>query len=585
MPSIPEAIALASQWYQAGHLQQAEQLCRQILQADGSQADALHLLGLIAIQGGRADLGAEYIRATLRLRPDFAGAHNNLGNLLLAQGKPEEAEVSFRQALLLRPDFPEAHSNLGISLREQGKSAQAIACLEHAVRLRPDYAEAHYNLGLGLLTEDKLAEAMAHFQQTVHLKPHYADAHNNLGFVLQAQGKLEEAAACLRQALALRPDHVGALNNLGNVLREQGNPAQAEVSFRQALRLQTAWAELHSNLGSVLQDQGRPEEAAACCEQALRIKPDLPQARYLLGQYYLLEGNFKDGWPAYEGRLQLKDFAAPSIPAPRWDGSSLEGKTILLLVEQGLGDALQFIRYAPLVQQRGARVVVLGFPALWPLLRTCPGIDHLLSEGEPLPSVDVHAHLMSLPFLLGTTLLTVPAAVPYLSANPVLVSRWRQELTTIAGYKIGIVWKGSTRHKQDRLRSVSPREFAPLAGMAGVRLVSLQVGSSAEDLPVLEELGVTDLGSRFDPSTFADAAAVVRNLDLVITVDTAVAHLAGALGTPVWLGLPFRPDWRWLLGREDSPWYPTMRLFRQPQPGQWPAVFERMARKLARLVT
>jgi tetratricopeptide (TPR) repeat protein len=551
MLSVPEAVAMASQWYQAGHLQQAELLCRQILQADGSQADALYLLGLIAFQGGRADLGAEYLRTMLRLRPDFAEGHNNLGSLLLAQGKPEEAEANFRQA----------------------------------VRLRPDYAEAHYNLGLGLQAEGKLAEATAHFQQAVRLKPHSAEAHNNLGVVLQAQGELEQAVACLRQALALRPDYAGAHNNLGNVLREQGNLAQAEVAFREALRFQPAWAEVLSNLGSVLLDQGRPEEAAACGEQAIRLRPDLPQARYLLGKCYLLQGNFEDGWPAYEGRLQLQEFATPSLPAPRWDGGDLEGKTILLLVEQGLGDALQFIRFAPLVQQRGARVVVLGFPALLPLLGTCPGIDHLLATGEPLPSVDVHARLMSLPLLLGTTLSTVPAAVPYLFADPALVSHWRGELSTIGGYKIGIVWKGSPRHKQDHLRSVGPREFAPLAGMAGVHLFSLQVGESAEDLPVLEELGVTDLGSRFDPSTFADAAAVVRNLDLVITVDTAVAHLAGALGTPVWLALPYRPDWRWLLDREDSPWYPTMRLFRQPQPGQWPAVFERMAKELARLVT
>jgi tetratricopeptide (TPR) repeat protein len=583
MLSIPEANAMANQWYQAGHLQQAELLCRQILQADGNQADALHLLGLIAVQAGRADLGLEYIRQALRLRPDFAEAHSNLGNLLLAQGKPEEAEVSFRQALRLRPNFAEAHNNLGISLQQLGKWAEAIASLEQAVRLKPDYAEAHYNLGLGSQAQGKHAEAAAQFQEAVRLKPHYADAHNNLGIMLQALGKLEEAAVCLRQALALRPDFAGALSNLGNVLRDQGHPDQAEVSLRQALHFQPAWAEVHSNLGNAILDQGRPEEAVACYQQALRLKPDLADAHFYLGTTYLLLGKFAQGWPEYEWRLQMVSEPSSLGPVPRWDGSSLEGKTIVLRAEQGAGDTFQFIRYAALVQERGARVVVLSYPLLVPLLRTCPGIDHLLAFGEPLPSVDVSAHLLSLPLLMGTTLATVPAAVPYLSADPVLAARWREELGAVPEFKVGIVWKGSPRHPQDRQRSVSPTEFAPMAAVPGVSLVSLQVGKNSADEPALQDLGVIDLGSRFDANTFADAAAVVASLDLVVTVDTALAHLAGALGAPVWVALPFSPDWRWLLGREDSPWYPSMRLFRQPQPGQWSPVFERIAAELRRI--
>jgi hypothetical protein len=271
----------------------------------------------------------------------------------------------------------------------------------------------------------------------------------------------------------------------------------------------------------------------------------------------------------------------PPSQAPLWDGSPLEGRTILVRVEQGLGDTLQFIRYLPLVQRRGGRVILVCQPALVGLLTGSRGlgIERLLAQGDPLPEYDLHVSLLSLPGLLGTTLENVPADVPYLEAEPQPVEAWRQRLGSYRGFKIGIVWQGNPDHRMDRFRSTRLAQFAPLARVPGVHLFSLQKGPGAEQLAALtDRFPVTDLGSGLDD--FRDTAAVLKNLDLVVSVDTSVAHLAGALGIPVWVALHFPAEWRWLTGREDSPWYPTMRLFRQTSPGQWEDVFRRIAEAL-----
>ena len=293
-------------------------------------------------------------------------------------------------------------------------------------------------------------------------------------------------------------------------------------------------------------------------------------------------GRFEQGWPGYEWRWKCKEFGSlPPFHPPLWDGSPLDGRTILVHAEQGLGDTLQFIRYAPLVHQRGGRVILVCQPPLIGLLTRSPGVERLVAQGEALPDYDVHVPLMSLPGLLGTTLESVPADVPYLDAEPQLVEAWRHRLGSYPGFKVGIVWQGNPKFRLDRRRSIPLAQFAPLARVPGVHLFSLQKGPGAEQLAaVTDRFPVTDLGRRLDD--FMDTAAVLKNLDLVISVDTAIAHLAGALGIPVWVALPFVPDWRWLMDREDSPWYPTMRLFRQARPGQWEDVFQRIAEALQR---
>jgi len=551
MMSVSQVFAMAWEHHQAVHLQQAEQLYRQILQLDANHVHAWHLLGVIACQTGRGNLAVDYLHAALRLNPDWAEAHNHLGIALQEQGKVAEAVASYQQALRLMPDYADAHNNLGNALREQGQLGEAVGSLEQALRLRPDYAEAHNNLGIALQGLGKFAEAVVHLEQALRLRPDYPEAHNNLGTVLCEEGKMAEAVIHWEQALRLRPDYANAHNNLGRALLEQGKMAEAVASYQQALRLRPGDAEAHNNLSML----------------------------------WLLLGNFEQGWPEYEWRLQMKDFPPALRPQPCWDGRPLDGKTILLYAEQGLGDTLQFIRYAAVVKQRGGTVVAECQPALLRVLAGCAGIDHLLPQGGPLPACDVRAPMLSLPLLCGTTVTTIPAEVPYLVADRSRIEHWRDRLAVVSGFKVGICWQGNPRNKNDRRRSVPLAQFAPLAAIRGVHLVSLQKGPGVDQLGGLD-FDVVDLGSKLDEEgAFVDTAAVMQSLDLLISVDSAVAHLAGALGMPVWLALSFSPAWRWLLEREDSPWYPSMRLFRQPQPGQWPAVFERIAKEARKLVT
>jgi predicted O-linked N-acetylglucosamine transferase (SPINDLY family) len=584
MNTVAQSLDLAVRFHQTGNLQQAELAYRQILQVDPENVNALHLLGLIALQMGKLELAVEHISQAVRLKPDFAEARGNLGIALQRQGKPAQALANWRQALVLKPNYPEAHNYLGIALAEQGSLDQAIASWRQAIRWKPDYAEAYNNLGVALQTQGLLDEAMANWRQAICIEPDYADAHQNLASALKQQGKLDEAVASYRQTLRFKPDFAEAHLDLGNALKQQGKLEEAVASYRQAIRLKPDFVGAIYNLGNALKEQGKLEEAVTSYQQALHLKPDYSEAHNNLGIAWLLLGNFEQGWPEYEWRYKSKELTPRSFSQPLWDGSPLEGRTILLHMEQGWGDTLQFIRYASLIKSTGGRVALACPLSLVNLLSSCAGIDWFPSETSPLPEFDVHAPLLSLPGILKTSLTTIPANVPYLFADPQLIDHWRRELGEPSALKkIGIAWQGNPTYLLDHQRSIPLAHFAPLARLAGVKLFSLQKGLGREQLDaVKDQMDVVDLGSRLDQSgaTFADTAAVMKNLDLIVTSDTAIAHLAGALGIPVWIALAFVPDWRWLLHREDCPWYPTMRLFRQPAPGNWQAVFLRIAAEL-----
>jgi Flp pilus assembly protein TadD len=548
MITTAETWALARRCAQTGNWPQAEQLCRRLVQAEPDHADAWFLLGAA----------------------------------WLAQGRVAEAQAGLEQAVRLKPDHARAHDCLGIVLARQGKLQEATACFRQAVQLRPDLAEPHSNLGAVLAEQRRLDEAVASYRQALRLRPHYGEALHNLGYALVEQGRLEEALEVCRQALALKPHAAEEHDNLGIVLLEFGQVEEATCHFQEALRLKPDFVQAHNNLGSALVKHGRFPEAHGCFERALALDPAHAEAHLNRALLWLLEGDFARGWTEYEWRW--RKMPPRSLPRPVWDGSSLAGRTILLHAEQGLGDTLHFIRYAPLVKERGATVVAECPPALLPLLASCPGIDRLVARGAALPDFDCHAPLMSLPRLLGTSLATVPANVPYLFAAAELRERWRQELAASPGFKVGISWHGSPEYRGGRQRAIPLVHFVPLARVEGVRLFGLQKGAGREELPALaDRLALTDLGPRLDETTgaFMDTAAVLINLDLVITSDTAIAHLAGALGVPVWLALSASPNFRWLLQREDSPWYPSMRLFRQTRPGDWGEVFERIRAALA----
>jgi Flp pilus assembly protein TadD len=577
-----DLLARARQCHRADDYATVERLCRQILQAGPDHEEAWRLLGEACLFQGKFAEAAEALGRAVRLRPDLAEVHCNRGVALAQLGRLEEAVTCYRAALGLRPDDVDARNNLGVALTDLRRPDEAADQLREAVRLKPDHAEAHNSLGIALEALGKVDEAECSYREALRCRPDYANAHNNLGVVLAAQGRLDEAVAGYQRALRIDPRHAGAHNNLGAALAAQGKLDEAVAGYQRALRIDPRYASAHNNLGAARAAQGKLDEALASYRQAVRLDPDHAEAHKNLAHALLLAGDFAQGWREYEWRWRCREFPRLSYARPAWDGSPLEGRTILLCAEQGLGDTIQFVRYAALLKQRGGCVVVAPQKELLPLLAGCPGIDELAERDGPPPH-DVFAPLLSLPRLLGTTLATVPAEVPYLRARPDLVERWREELRPLDGLRVGIAWQGSPRHRQDRLRSFPLSHFEPLARLPGVRLLSLQKGHGAEQLRQLAgRFPVVDLAGRLDEARgpFVDMAGALSNLDLVVTCDTSVAHLAGALAVPVWVALPFAPDWRWLRERSDSPWYPTLRLFRQEAPGAWEGVFGRMAAAL-----
>jgi TPR repeat/Tetratricopeptide repeat len=470
-------------------------------------------------------------------------------------------------------------------------------------------AKAHYNLGVALFNQGRIEEAVSQYRQALHFDPDKVEAHNNLANLLQHLGRLDEAVASYHQALRCRPDCAEAFTNLGTALTVLGRLDEAIACYRQALHFQPHCAEICNNLGLALIEQGKPEDALASFDQAVRIKPSYGEPRWNRSLLWLLGGDFANGWSEYEWRWTQPNMARRSFQQPGWDGNALGGRTILLHAEQGLGDTLQFIRYVPLVQERGGHVILECHPALLRLLAGFPGIHQLIGQGSQLPAFDVQAPLLSLPRIFHTSLATIPSNVPYLKADPTLEAYWRRKMSGVrcpmsdvknasSGlghrtsnigrcFRIGIAWQGNPTHRYDRQRSIPARHFACLAKVPRVHVISLQKGPGTEQLPALGgSIPILDLGNHLDDKSgpFVDTAAVMMNLDLVITSDTAVAHLAGALGIPVWIALPAVPDWRWLLKREDSPWYPGTRLFRQTRCNDWEAVFESIAGELAKSV-
>jgi tetratricopeptide (TPR) repeat protein len=506
--------------FQAGGLPEAEAGARQILAVDPGHVDSLHLLGLIAARVGRYDVAIELIGKAVSLRPDLAEAHDNLGNALSTLGRLDQAEASHRRALSIKPAFAGAHYNLGNVLEGQGRLDEAVAAYRRALAIDPGFVGAHFNLGNTLLHQDKF----------------------------------DEAAACYRRALAFAPDFAGAHNNLGELLRDQGELDAARASFQRALALVPDFAGAHLNLGIVA----------------------------------LKQGGFAEGWREYEWRLRGGDprLRPRSFVQPQWRGEKLEGRTLLLHAEQGAGDVIQFVRYAAIAAARGARVIVEAPRPLVRLLATSDGVAEVIAGGEPLPRFDRHLSVMSAPLAVGTTLETVPGETPYLRADPAAAGVFAERLADLSGLKVGLVWAGDPGlHNPeyaavDRRRSIVLTRMLPLLKTPGVSFVSLQKGSPAGQLddipPPLRPLDFMD-----EVGDFADTAALVANLDLVITVDTSVAHLAGALAKPVWILSRFDGCWRWLSEREDSPWYPTARLFRQARPGDWESVIAEVAAKLA----
>ena len=591
---------LAGALREVGQVAEAEACFREAIRLDPHMVEAHNNLGNLLMSQQQWEQALASLQTAVGLRPQAVEVQFNLGNCYQAQGRWSQAEAAYRRAIVLKPDMAEAINSLGRSLQGNGHLNEAIACFQRVIALQPDFAAAHYNWGTALVAQGRPDLAVARLRSAAALNPDSADVHYGLGTALQEMWQLDEAIAAYRRALDLRSDMVLAHNNLANIYQQQGKTAEAIDCYRAALGIdprhgdcfcQTVAAAPHvadayCNLATALHFEGDHEGALACFAKSLEVDPHSPETHYNRALLYLSQQRFDEGWADFAWRLKCKTYPVRRFEQPLWDGAPFPGRTLLVHAEQGFGDTLHFVRYLSVVRRLGGRVLFEAQPRLLPLLK-CSGVERLIAEGSKTPPFDVCAPLLALPGLMHTTLADMPCDVPYLQADEPLVESWRQRLSRFEGvFKVGINWQGNRAYVYDRFRSIPLAEFAPLASVAGVSLVSLQKGEGSEQLAALaDQWTIHDLGPQLDESNgaFMDTAAVMKNLDLVITSDTATAHLAGALGVPVWVGLSTAPDWRWFLDRDDSPWYPTMRLFRQTMRGDWSGVFARMAAELAAL--
>lgn len=510
--------------------------------------------------------------------PDFGFGWKCLGAILKSMERTRDSLKSMQRAAELMPNDAEAQSNLGVTLKDLGHLKEAEACYLRALKIRPDFAEALNNLGVVLEDMGRLREAEARYRRALQIKPDVADILSNLGHVLNDLGQVIEAEACQRRALAIKPDFAKAHNSLGIIQNDLCLLEEAEASFHLALKIKPDVASYHYNLGHNLSKQRRFEEAEACYRHAISIKQDCVQATFNLAILLLAVGRYTEAWPLYEARYKLiekeRSTWIPDIPYPQWRGETLTGKSLVIWPEQGYGDYIQFIRYASLLKERGLSCLSLVCPApLEELFKTAAGIDAVITDIALLPRHDYWSFPLSLPLYLGSSLETIPTLLPYLHPLPDRVERWRKRLPA-EGFKVGLVWKGSADHRNDAARSLPDLgTLSSLWSLSDVTFITLQKGQGEEEVLLFQaDQPVIDLGK--DIADFADTAAIVSQLDLVICVDTAVAHLTGALGKPCWILLPyFGTDWRWLLDRRDSPWYPgCVRLFRQSSGGDWAGV-------------
>jgi len=621
-PTTPHAAALAA--LRAGRVDEASAIAERLVQADPADAGAWMLAGLTRTRTQPPDAALAAFETCVRLDPGRGEAWTNYGVTLLGAGRTEDAIAAQQRAAALRPRVAEVHANLGKALRAAGRLDEAVAALETALRLRPDLAEAALALGATHHLANRQEAALAAFETAIRIRPGYAEAltnkgnvlkaldrteeameayseaarcrpdlpesHGNLAILLHALGRYEEALEAVDRALALRPGESGPLAIRIKVLTALGRFEDALADAERAIARDPEIAVLHLRRGIALAGVGRTAEAVAAFELASTFGPDRAEARLNRGILRFLAGDLTGGYEDYEQRWNVGEAVktAARYTRPLWSGEDIAGRTILVYGEQGYGDMLQFLRYAPMVAARGARVLLDLPDRLHRLARSIqgPGIELVDRAARKPLRHDLRCPLLSLPRAFATTVETIPGRVPYIAAEPELAAEWRERIGP-DGFKIGVAWQGNPKNGTDRSRSFPLAALAPLARVPGVRLISLQRDYGLDQLASLPPgMEVERLDPDLDdgPDAFVDTAAAMMALDLVVACDSAVGHLAGALARPTWLGLAALPDWRWMLDRADSPWYPTMRLYRQGRSRVWSEVFERMAEDLAERV-
>lgn len=574
-------LSVARQSHQEGNVGLALTGYRRILTMVPDQASAIHLLGVIELQQDHLMRAAALFTRAVRLDPNLSEAWNNLGVVLKRMGRTQETVFILKMCLSQNPQAGDALVNLATTLSALGKPAEAQRCADRAVLLQPRNAGYHNERALVLMAANRLPEAADACRRAMILAPTFAEAAYHLGLIL-APTEPSLSEACYRQAAALRPWLVEAWINLGATLVKRGALSEGSASYKQALVWAPSRADAWNNLGHSIRQTGDVAGAVPCYDRAARLNPTYAEARYNRALARLLTGNFGEAWEDHEWRWKVPGFPSPqrNFKQPQWTGGPINGKRLLLHSEQGYGDAIQFVRYVPLAAELGGHVILEVQPELYGLMQGVKGPEAVFRRGDPLPPFDLHCPLLSLPLAFRTGRKSIPRAIPYLTPDQALVERWRTELGSTEKQRVGLVWAGNPRHSNDHNRSLSLALFAPFLERPGVDFISLQVGPRAADVVAYGATEkVRDVSAQL--GDFAQTAALIETLDLVITADTSVAHVAGALGKPVWVLLPFAPDWRWMLNTDQSPWYPSMKLYRQPAPGKWDPVIARVTAALS----
>ena len=536
-------------------------------------------LGNALMKLGVPDQAITSYHKAIAIKPDYFEAHNNLGNALVELGLPNDAIASYLKALGIKPDYTEALLNIGAALVKIGELDEAISSFQKVLNSQPDHAEALFSLGIAFAEKDELEEAINYYTKAIRNKPKYPAALNNMGNALLKLQRPDEAVTVLKRALEMKPSYVEAHNNLGNALKEQNRPEEAIASYCRAICLKPDFAESHCNLGVLFKEIGKLNKAMICFSKALQARPDYAEAEYNLGLAFLLKGNFEKGWKGYASRWKCHPFKKSRRPydVPFWEGQNIKNKTLFIYPEQGLGDFIQFVRYIPIISKLGGHIITEVPQSLYELISNTFCNFQIIGPEEIPCHFDLQSTVLELPIMLGTNKHSIPAPDAYLNPPEKLIQKWSKRLNSYSGFKAGLVWAGDPKHKNDKNRSIDPVLLAPLMKLNNIKIFSLQVGHTGEATRVLGK-EIIDLAPEL--TSFNETAAAMKNLDVIISVDSSPAHLAGALGCCVWTLLPFMPCWRWMLDSDKTPWYPSMRLFRQTTVNDWSVVIDEVSNAL-----
>ena len=568
--------------HQSGDLAAAQAAYQRLLEANPEYVDAMTNLAILYLQQGLFEEAVRLAETSLALDAEQPNAYYIKGNALRQLNRFAEALTSYEEAIVRAPEVANYFADRGEVLFFLNRLDEALTSYEAAIALDADNPQYYCDRGVVFFYLRRFEEALAYFDCALALNPDFADAHNNRGNALRSLRRFEEALASYKRALELEPESSDSCANHGNILRDLGQFEEAVAAYDRAIELNPNNAEAHSNRGVTLVGMQRFDDAVAAYDRAIALHPGHGGAYWNRALLHLLRGEYEKGWRLYEWRWKSANFAplVRNFTQPLWLGmGSLTGKTIFIHLEQGAGDFIQFARYIPMLEARGAKVILETFPELVAVMQTLSPTVTVIARGTTPPAFDFHCPLMSLPLAFETTLETLPATVPYLRADPVKKAAWEKKLGPKTALRVGLVWSGTRRHGNDHLRSIPLALLKPLFRFP-VEFHALQREVRTEDQAVLPWLSHLTLHAADTLADFSDTAALIDQMDLVISVDTSVAHLAGAMGKPLWVLVPYAPDFRWMLDREDSPWYPTAKLFRQQKFGDWEEVIGRVYRAL-----